>query len=141
MSEREPQLEPGELGPTIMAGNPRVLLERQTQQLAFYDAAPPEGFFGLTATPVTEDQIGRELLPRQIAQLLEEYESSHSGERLELVRLLLFDGRHPTRDVVSPGALPAIDQLVTFSLSETLVSPEELTVRSYLLFARRERSA
>lgn len=141
MTENESERGSGEVESTILASNPRVLLDRQAQQLAYYDAVPREAVFGPTAMPMlAEEEISREQLPRQLVQLVEDYESAHRGEQLRPVRLLQFDGRYPTRNSVSPEPGPDLDQLATVSVTESIVTSEELTVRSYLLFAQRERS-
>jgi hypothetical protein len=131
-----------DLASVSLTSNPLAVLGRQAQQIAFYTSVPAEARAGLALDAVSAAEVmARTDLPSPIVRLLDEYERGHPGIQLRPLRLVQFDGRDPTVNPATSAPLPDVDQLVTFNVTETVVTPDALTVRSYLLLAQRETAA
>jgi hypothetical protein len=118
---------------TSLRGDPRAVLGGQLQQLAFYEAAPRDADRG--------DAIDRDSLPMEVVRVLDAYEQAHPGIRLRPTRLVQFDGRNPSTHRSTSAPLPGLDELVTLSVTESVVTAEALTVRSWIVFAACEPAA
>jgi hypothetical protein len=130
--------EPQDLAAARITGEPLAVLGRQAEQIAFFSPVSAEASTGFVPEPViNHENIARTDLPRNIVALLDQYERDR-GTTLRPLRLLQFDAQQPTANLAASTPLPDVEQLVTLSITETVITADTLTVRSYVLFAQPE---
>ena len=116
----------------------RTTLTVLRDQLLTYGSAPADDQATLNAATGPLQAPLSDELPDELARLVAEYEQGHPGERLTPVRLLSVGHT----DALEPAAftaadLPAGDDLVLLSVTQTIAAAHLIEVRSRVLIARR----
>ena len=121
-----------------LSGNDaREVLRQHREHLLRYATVPPMPTDEAPARAVEEPVLSIDDLPDQLQRLVHRYESDWPNVRL-VPRGYIVTG--PTGDVPAPiglGDVPAVDELVSFAVTETVVSSDKVEVRSHLLVAAR----
>lgn len=116
----------------------QALLSLPRQQLAHSSSVPP---------PRSEDTLAVKQerrppvrfgdLPKDVQRLVERYEKSHRGVRVEPARLpsVGAPGDHAT--TFDPADIPSDEDFLVLALIETAASQAHVEVRSHVLIARR----
>lgn len=123
-----------------MSGDdPRAVLPLLRQQLRTYadlPAAEPGSKRKARSSQAPErTTIGD--LPTEVKALVDRYEQSHPGERVEPIRLLDVGAQGEALAPFTAAEFPSDDDMLILVLSETAASAERVEVRSRVLIARR----
>jgi hypothetical protein len=114
------------------AESPLALLRLQRRNLAAYGTAQPPDE---AQARVAEAPIDVEALPEAVRRLVAEYEAAHPGSRLAVRRYVCLDGGEP--DVRGRPDLPDEPDTVLLTVTETILTANESTVRSHVVVAEQ----
>lgn len=135
---REHESHPAESHWGMSGDDARAVLPLLRQQLSTYADLPvaERGSKGTARTSKKKKTtIGD--LPAEVKELVDRYEQSHPGERVEPVRLLDINAQGEAPAPFTAAEFPDDDDMLILVLSETAASAERVEVRSRVLIARR----
>jgi len=117
----------------------RAALPLLRQQLSTYAQLPvaEQGSKGKAGSSKKKEKTTIADLPAEVKELVDRYEQSHPGERVEPVRLLDVGAEGEAAAPFTVAEFPSDDDMLILVLSETAASAERVEVRSRVLIARR----
>ena len=123
-----------------MSGDdPRAVLPLLREQLRTYADLPAaeQGSKRKTRSSRAAEKAAIGDLPAEVKALVDRYEQSHPGERVEPIRLLDIGGQGEALAPFTAAEFPSDEDMLILVLSETAASAERVEVRSRVLIARR----
>jgi hypothetical protein len=121
---------------TASGGRARAMLQRFRQQVQSFAQIPQldQERAGVTAPPEAKSSATE--LPAELHRMLRRYRQAHLGVDVEPVTYLTIGGPGGTPTTFNAD-LPADEDLVVLSVTETMASIKQIEVRSHVLVARQ----
>lgn len=118
----------------------RATVREYRAQLLRYTGipAPPDAGLSLVNSDAGATRLSKDELPPELRRLVAEYERARPGVCLVPVRYVVVDGSEGVSVPPAPDELPDAEEMVSLSVTETLLSAEQVQVRTWLLIAVRD---